>query len=90
MRFTPGSAVPFFKTSEIADCGAACAPLIQHQAAQTVVNDSDERAGLIVPAIFLGSNAALTRAAAMVLIAVGLLSTALIGLGVLHALATML
>lgn len=90
MRFTPAPAAPFFHTSQMEDCGAACAPLVQHQAVQTVVRDSGERAGLIVPSIFLGSNAALNRAAAMVLIAVGLLSTALIGLGVLHALATML
>ena len=51
------------------------------------MNDLGIRDGLIVPPIFLGPNAALNRVAAMVLIALGLLATALIGLGVLHALA---
>jgi len=87
MRYAPASSASFFQTPSISEPSLVSAPSEGYQPRPTIMNDLGIRDGLIVPPIFLGPNAALNRVAAMVLIALGLLATALIGLGVLHALA---
>ena len=87
MRYTPAAAASFFHDAEAADFPAVSSPSDGRQSAPTMASNLNARDGLIVPPIFMGPNAGLNRVAAMVLIALGLLAAALIGLGVLHALA---
>jgi len=87
MRYAPASSASFFHNAEAADFPAVSAASDGHQPAPMMASNLSVRDGLIVPPIFMGPNAGLNRVAAMVLIALGLLAAALIGLGVLHALA---